>query len=109
VELTVSLRPKDGSKMDTNSIDVQLQMQLQKEKSQQQLDAWFGMMQGQHHAPLDRVHIKIKALTQAEGESRSTEKAAPLSIIFNGNDVFFGLSVGRAVQDTFINRKCQRR
>jgi hypothetical protein len=91
VGLTVSLRPKDGSKMDTSTIDVQLQMQLQKEKFQQQSDARFGVMQGQHYAPLDRVHVKIEVLTLVEGESRSTEKAAPLSIIFSANDAFFGL------------------
>lgn len=51
---------EDESKIDTNPIDVRLQMQLQKDKFQQQLDARSGMMQGQHHALLDRVHVKIE-------------------------------------------------
>ena len=100
---------EDESKIDTIPIGVQLQMQLQKDKFQQQLDARSGMMQGQHHALLDRVHVKIEDLTQVEGECRSTEKATPLSIIFSGNGVFSGLGALAELGPEYIDlQKCQR-
>lgn len=54
----------------------------------------FGTMTGQHHAALDRVHVKIENVLQYDKENPpgvSGDEQATISLTFTGNDVFQGL------------------
>ncbi|KAI1626408.1 centromere protein Chl4/mis15/CENP-N [Exophiala viscosa] len=78
--------------IDGNSID--LQQEPDQRASLLEVEKRFGTMTGQHHAALDRVHIKLEKDIQRDKDNSPDvlgEEAATISLTFTGNDVFQGL------------------
>ncbi|KIW39877.1 uncharacterized protein PV06_08449 [Exophiala oligosperma] len=58
----------------------------------------FGAMNGKHHAALDRVHVKLQGLVEADTTTTTTittdsqgQETSDVTLVFNGTDVFKGL------------------
>ena len=55
----------------------------------------FGAMDGQHHAALDRAHVKISSLVEAETTTTTTnppgKETSDIALTFLGTDIFKGL------------------
>ena len=62
----------------------------QVQERQRQVEARFGSMCGEHHAPLNHLHVNMSDLFRPTSESRSSAEA-PIALTFNGTDVFAGI------------------
>lgn len=75
---------------DRSPVEIQPRSQETKNDIERTLDTRFGFMDGQHHAALDRVHVKIENLVATPAVT-SNESSSSISLTFSGLDVFRGL------------------
>ena len=95
---------KDGvTKINQIEVPAAEEEDRQRESAVQQR---FGSMEGQHHAALDRVHVKLNKAIQ--GDQRiTTEPSGPetsdIALTFTGTDVFQGLKQLAKLGPTYID------
>ncbi|KIV84069.1 hypothetical protein PV11_06043 [Exophiala sideris] len=82
---------EDSEDVDNNSVN--LHQELDQHTRLLEVEKRFGTMTGQHHAALDRVHIKLENVIQhgKDNPLDVTGEEATISLTFTGNDVFQGL------------------
>ncbi|ETI20240.1 hypothetical protein G647_08274 [Cladophialophora carrionii CBS 160.54] len=101
-----------GKAVDNSPVDVQMTADKseQQDDRQRMVEERFGLTQGEHYAPLDRVHVKLTNPVRPdewgdEDASSSTEDHAKceITLTFTGSNVFGGLKKLAELGPTYVD------